>query len=62
MKIKVKVKYVDSKNDELIKCCNTCSNMSCRVPNYEKVGMEDGEPAGAHCLGYLPPKKYKYKI
>ena len=63
MKIKVKVKYIDSKKNEVIKCCNTCSNMSCRVPNYEKVGYEDdGKPAGHYCIGYLPPKTYKYKV
>lgn len=63
MKIKVKVKYQDKDKNSVVKGCNTCSNMCCRVPNNEKIGYEDdGKPAGHYCLGYLPPKKYKYKI
>ena len=52
--------YIDDIGD-YEKCCNTCSNGCCKVPNIEKVGMEDGEPKGSHCIGYLPPKKYPVK-
>jgi len=43
---------------EVEKGCNSCSNGCCRVPTVEKIGMEDGKPAGYYCVGYIPPREY----
>lgn len=41
------------------KSCNTCVNMSCRVPNYEKNGVDEyGRPYGENCLGYQKRKNF----
>ncbi len=37
--------------------CNNCTNGSCRVENYEKVGLdESGKPQGSNCLGWNNPE------
>lgn len=37
------------------KSCLNCTNGSCRVPIEEKLGLEDGRPAGSECLGWKNP-------
>ncbi len=35
------------------KSCETCTNGCCRVPSYEKVGIdENGKAVGSSCIGW----------
>ena len=38
------------------KSCLSCTNGHCRVSTKEKVGLEDGQPAGSMCIGWKNPK------
>lgn len=33
--------------------CSNCTNMSCQVETYEKIGLDEfGQPQGTNCLGW----------
>ena len=33
--------------------CSTCTNQSCRVETYEKIGLDEfGKPQGSSCIGW----------
>lgn len=40
------------------KSCNSCTNVSCNVENYEKIGLdENGKAQGCNCVGWY---NYEY--
>ena len=43
---------VDQEYVDANKGCQTCINGTCKVPNNEKLGLEDGKPAGYDCSAY----------
>ncbi len=35
------------------KSCSNCSNQSCRIEQYEKIGLDEfGNPQGSNCLSW----------
>ncbi len=39
------------------KSCTTCTNGSCRIETYEKVGADEfGNPQGYECIGWNNPE------
>lgn len=43
---------VDQEYVDANKGCQTCINGTCKVPNDEKLGLDDGKPVGYDCSGY----------
>lgn len=49
--------YRHIKEQLIGKSCLNCSNGSCRVPTYEKIGLNEfGNPQGQDCIGWCNPE------